>query len=261
MAFAAHLYQALRRNWRHYVVEAAGIMAFMTVSSLAAVLFLHSDSAVARAFGPKAWVQRSGVAVAVALLITGMANSPWGKRSGALFNPAVTLGFWQLGYIATADALWYALAQFSGACVAGVSLSWLLKPWFSHPTIHYNTTVPIEGKHGWALALGAETLISAALMLVLLWALHSPTRKRWAGALAGLALALFIVVEAPLSGMSLNPARTLGAAIGAGKAHGLWLYFLGPLAGAWATAALYQRYHRRQPTGEAAPPHFPDPKA
>lgn len=262
MAFATQLTHALRRNWRHYLAEAAGIMAFLIVSSVAAVVFHHPDSALARAFGPQAWVQRMGVAAAVGLLITAMANSPWGKRSGAHFNPAVTLGFWQLGYIATADALWYALAQFSGAILAGIGMFWLLRPWFGHPDIHYNTTVPLDAAHGWAWALGAEILISAALMLVLLWALHSPKRKPWAGALAGLTLALFVVVEAPLSGMSLNPARTLGTAVAAGVGHGLWLYLLGPFGAMWATAALYQRYHQRQLLPSKQPlPHFPDPTA
>lgn len=261
MAFATQLAQALRRNWRHYLVEAAGILAFLTVSSLAAVVFHHPDSALARAFGPAAWVQRIGVAVAVALLLTAMANSPWGKRSGAHFNPAVTLGFWQLGYIAAADALWYALAQFAGALVAGIHLIWLLKPWFGHPDIHYNTTVPIEAAHGWALALGAEILISAALMLVLLWALHSPRGKPWAGALASLVLAVFVVVESPLSGMSLNPARTLGTAVAADIYTDLWLYFMGPLGAMWVTAALYQRYRRHQPPANHPLPHFPDPTA
>ena len=261
MAFATDLTRALRHHWRHYLAEAAGIMAFLTVSSLASVVFHHPDSALARALGPEAWVQRIGVAAALGLLITGMASTPWGKRSGAHFNPAVTLGFWRLGYIATADAVWYALAQFAGALLAGAGLFWLLKPWFGHPTIYYNITRPIEGPHGWALALGAEILISAALMLVLLWALHSPKLKSWAGALAGLALAIFVVVEAPLSGMSLNPARTLGTAVAAGMGPGLWLYFLGPLAATWVTAALYQRYRRSRPPGALAPPHFPDPAA
>lgn len=261
MAFATQLTQALRRHWPHYLAEAAGIMAFLTVSSLAAVVFHHPDSALARAFGPQAWVQRIGIAVAVGLLITAMANSPWGKRSGAHFNPAVTLGFWRLGYIATADALWYVLAQLAGAVVAGTSLFWLLKPWFGHPDIHYNTTVPIEAAHGWALALGAEIMISAALMLVLLWALHSPRRKPWAGALAGLTLAAFVVVESPLSGMSLNPARTLGTAVAAGTYTHLWLYFLGPLGAMWATAALYQRYRQHRPPPNQPLPHFPDPTA
>lgn len=261
MVFATHLLRALRRNWRHYLVEAAGIMAFLTVASLATVVFHHPDSAVARAVGPQEWKQRVGVGAALGLLITAMANSPWGKRSGAHFNPAVTLGFWQLGYIAAADALWYMLAHFAGALLAGAGLFWLLQPWFGHPAVHYNTTTPIDAPHGWALALGAEIVISAILMLVLLWALHSPRRKPWAGALAGFSLALFVVVEGPVSGMSLNPARTLGTAAAAGIGTHLWLYFLGPFGAMWATAALYQRIHRHQPPAYQPPPHFPDPTA
>ncbi|MBO2010609.1 MIP/aquaporin family protein [Hymenobacter negativus] len=257
MAFAAQLFQALRHNWRHYMVEAAGIMAFLTVSSVASVVFHHPDSALARALGPSAWVQRIGVGLAVGLLIVAMAYSPWGKRSGAHFNPAVTLGFWQLGHIGTADALWYVLAQFSGALLAGFGMFWLLKPWFAHPEIHYNTTRPTEGAHGWALALGAELLISAGLMLVLLWSLHSARFKQWAGALVGFTLALFVVVESPLSGMSLNPARSLGAAVAAGSGSELWLYFLGPLLAMWTTAELYRRYRERHRPSER-PPQYPD---
>ena len=259
MAFATQLTQALRRNWRHYLVEAAGPMAFLTVSSLASVAFHHPDSAVARALGP-ARIQRIGVGLALALLVAAMAYSPLGKRSGAHFNPAVTLGFWQLGHIGTADALWYVLAQFSGALLAGFGMFWLLKPWFSHPDIHYNTTRPIEADYGWGLALGAELLISAGLMLILLWALHSPKRKQWAGALVGLTLAVFVVVEAPLSGMSLNPARTLGMDVAAGVGPHLWLYFLGPLLAMWLTAELYRRYRLHQPPGEQ-PPQYPDASA
>jgi aquaporin Z len=257
MAFATRMTLALRQHWRHYLVEAGGIMTFLAVSSTAAVVFHHPDSAVARALGPHEWVQRIGVGLVVGGLIVAMANSPWGRRSGAHFNPAVTLGFWQLGHIRTADALWYVLAQFAGALGAGLAMRWLLAPWFGHHRIHYNTTRPIGAPHGWAPALGAEILISSVLMLGLLWALHSAKRKKWAGALAGLLLAVFVIVESPLSGMSLNPARTLGAAAAAGEWQGLWLYFLGPLLAMWATAEAYRRYRRRHSFSER-PPRYPD---
>ncbi|MBF9141456.1 MIP/aquaporin family protein [Hymenobacter properus] len=260
MAFATRMTQALRQNWRHYLVEAGGIIAFLTFSSLAAVVFHHPDSAVARALGPREWVQRIGMGLVVGGLIAAMAYSPWGKRSGAHFNPAVTLGFWHLGHIAAADALWYALAQFAGALGAGAVLHWALAPWFGHPSIHHNTTRPLEGPHGWAVALGAEVVISSMLMLGLLWTMHSARGKKWTGALAGLLLAVFVVVEAPLSGMSLNPARTLGSAVAAGEAPHLWLYFVGPLGAMWATAEAYRRHRlRRLPT--EYPPQFPDAAA
>ncbi|WP_210513846.1 aquaporin [Hymenobacter terricola] len=260
MAFATHLVQALRHNWRHYLVEAGGPMAFLTVSSVASVVFHHPSSVVARALGPHEWVQRCGVAAVLGLLVAAMAYSPWGKRSGAHFNPAVTLGFWQLGHIRTADALWYVLAQFAGALAAGFALFRLLAPWFGYEAIHYNTTRPPAETYGWAWALGAEVVISAALMLVLLCSLHSARFSKWTGGLVGTALALFVVVESPLSGMSLNPARTLGAAAAAGYGPHLWLYFLGPLGAMWATAEMYRRHRRRRPP-TTRPPLYPAPAA
>ncbi|MET4075672.1 aquaporin [Hymenobacter sp. UYCo722] len=257
MLFATHLLRTLRRHWPHYLVEAAGLVAFLIFSSVAAVVCFHPSSAVARALGPHAWVQRLGVGLIVGGLVAAMAYSPWGKRSGAHFNPAVTLGFWQLGHIRTADAIWYVVAQFAGALVAGVAIFWLLAPWFSHPAVHYNTTRPPEGAYGWVIALGAEILISGALMMVMLSSLHSARLKQWTGAFVGLLLALFVVVEAPLSGMSLNPARTLGSAMPAGGSPGLWLYFVGPLTATWVTAIVYGRWRRRHSPTER-PPVYPD---
>ncbi len=259
MPLAADMTRALRRHWPYYLVEAGGPAAFLAVSSTAAVVFFHPRSPVARALGPGELVPRAGLGLVVGALVAAMAYSPWGRRSGAHFNPAVTLGFWQMGCIRTADALWYALAQFAGALAAGAVLYRLLAPWFGHPAVHYNTTRPPAGPHGWALALGAEAVISGALMLALLWSLHSARRKKWTGALVAVLLAGFIAVEAPLSGMSLNPARTLGTAAAAGQGPGLWIYFAGPLGAMWGTAALYGRY-RRRPAGPR-PPHYPDPRA
>ena len=257
MQFASYLLRALRRHWPYYLIEAAGLVAFLSFSSVAAVVCLHPSSAVARALGPHAWVQRMGVGLIVGGLVAAMAYSPWGKRSGAHFNPAVTLGFWRLGHIRTADAIWYVVAQFGGALVAGAGIYWLLAPWFGHPDVHYNTTRPPEGDYGWVIALGAEILISGALMLVLLSSLHSARLVKWTGAFVGLLLALFVVIESPLSGMSLNPARTLGSAVAAGGSPGLWLYFLGPLTATWAVATLYGRWRQqRRPTER--PPVYPD---
>ena len=257
MALVTRLALALRRHWPHYLVEAGGLMLFLVVSGVTAVAFQHPDSVVARALGPHEWVQRTAMGLVMGGLIVGMAYSPWGKRSGAHFNPAITLGFWQLGHIRTPDAVWYVLAQFGGALVAGFGMHRLLAPWFSHPRIHHNTTRPIDAAHGWAIALGAEVLISSLLMLGLLWALHSARRKKWVGAVAGLLLAVFVTIESPLSGMSLNPARTLGTAAAAGEWRGVWLYFVGPLAAMWATAEAYRRYRQRRP-GTARAPVYPD---
>ncbi|OGX80770.1 hypothetical protein BEN49_03400 [Hymenobacter coccineus] len=250
----------MRRHWPHYLVEAAGPAAFLIISSATAVVFHHPDSAVARTLGPSEMVQRVGLALVIAALIMAMAYSPWGKRSGAHFNPAVTLGFWQLGHIRTADAVWYVAFQFAGALGAGFLMFNLLEPWFGYPAIHYNTTRPMEGDYGWLWALLAEIGISAVFMLVLLRALHSAQFKTWAGALSGLMLAVFIVFESPVSGMSLNPARSTGTAAAAQLAPGLWVYFVGPLLAMWAAAVLFGRYRARKALPER-PPLYPDATA
>ena len=94
---------------------------------------------------------------------------------------------------------------------------------------------------------------------------------------AGPLIGLYIVVETPLSGMSLNPARSLGTAVAAGRYPALWLYFVGPVAATWLGAVLFKRYHKgeplacaiiagcdtRPPTGPyaAEKPHYPDSQA
>ena len=260
MLFATHLLRALRRHWPHYLVEAAGIMAFLVFSSVAAVVCLHPDSAVARALGPQAWVQRIGVGLVVGGLIAAMAYSPWGKRSGAHFNPAVTLGFWQLGHIRTADAVWYVVAQFGGALVAGAGIYRLLAPWFGHPAVHYNTTRPPEGAYGWVIALGAELLISGALLLAMLWsfalgpvqAVDRGNCRAAAGAVCGGGGSAF--------GHEPEPRPHAGQRRG-GRGHpGLWLYFLGPLAAAWVAAGAFGRWRKRH-FATAHPPVYPDASA
>ena len=123
--------------------------------------------------------------------------------------------------------------------------------------MRYNTTRPPDGAFGWVIALGAEILISSALMLVLLWSLHSARLQQWTGAFVELLLAPLVVVEASLLGMSLNSARPLGSAVPAGGSPGLWLYFLGPLPATWVTAAVYGGWRQRQPPTER-PPVYPD---
>ena len=99
------------------------------------------------------------------------------------------------------------------------------------------------------VAFVAEAAISCLLVLVILSVSNHPRWAAYTGICAGLLVAIYITVEAPLSGMSMNPARTFGSAFFAGNWTALWIYFTAPLLGMLAAAQLYLA--RRGPQGVA----------
>ncbi len=254
MLLLNHLLSAWRRHWPHYVAEALGVSFFVGCSGLLTMLVEHPASPVHQALPDSALLRRAVLGPAVGLVLVLIVYSPWGKRSGAHINPAVTLAFWQLGKIRAADAAWYVLAQVAGALATAQLLKYGFGPLYSHPAVNYTVTQPpAPTLPGTAVAFAAEFVISFLMMTTALAALHSARLKPRAGWLLGALLAVFVCFETPLSGMSLNPARTLGTAVAAGCYHGLWLYWLAPGLAMWLATVLFRRYHHGRP-GDAAPP-------
>lgn len=237
--------RALRAHWREYLIEALLLGTFMVSACLFVALLEHGASPLRQALA-SGDLRRALIGVAMGLTAVALIYSPLGKRSGAHMNPAVTLTFWRLGKIDGSDALFYVLAQFAGG-VAGVVLSaWLLgAPVIADASVNYAVTVP--GAHGPLAALVAEAAISFGLMLTVLVVSNRPALNRYTGLIAGALVATYITVEAPLSGMSMNPARTLGSALPAQVWSGWWLYFIGPTLGMLAAAELYVRAQRAHP--------------
>lgn len=230
----------LADRWPEYLSEAFGLGLFMVSACGFGVLLFHPASpVVARLPSP---MFRS-LLMGTAMGLTNIVNiySPWGRRSGAHLNPAVTLTFFRLGKVQRGDLAGYITAQFAGG-LAGTGLAVLLfRPWIAAPSVNYVATLP--GPGGQALAFGAEFLISLGLMLVVLTVSSRPRLARFTGCFASVLVALYITFEAPLSGMSMNPARTVGSAAFAGAWTGLWLYLLAPLLGMLGAAELMQRRH------------------
>jgi len=154
-------------------------------------------------------------------------------------NPAVTLTFFRLGKIESWDAFFYVIAQFVGG-VAGVALASLfLGMLLAHPSVEYAVTRP--GRLGARVALLAEAVISFILFLTVLTVSNSRKWARYTGLFAGALIASYITFEAPLSGMSMNPARSFASAFAARSFDGLWIYFLAPPLGMLLAAELYVR--------------------
>ena len=267
MNLFAELHYALRRHWPYYLTEAAGLAVFVTCSGLLTLALEHPDSPLhqwlmAQGAGPT--LRRVPLGVGMGLVIVILTYNPWGKRSGAHINPAITLAFWQLGRIRRADALWYGLAQLAGGVSTTVLLKALLMPYYAHPSFHFGTTRP--GPDGAGIAFIVEFVISFGLMLVLLLALRSARFKKAAGWLVGALLVVYVIWESPYSGMSLNPFRSLASAVAAGELDHIWVYLLAPPAAMWLAARLFQLFfwHPRPGSADADAeelPRYPDPDA
>ena len=163
----------------------------------------------------------------------------FGDVSGAHINPAVTIAFWAAGRFAARRILPYVGAQVLGATLASLSLRWLFPAANS-----LGATVPA----GPALqALVLETILTFVLMLVIV---HVATGSREVGTMAGIAIGATVALEAlfagPITGASMNPARSWGPALVSGELANIWIYIVGPVAGALLAVVVWRLINGRR---------------
>lgn len=187
---------------------------------------IMADSLTGAGVGPV------GVALAFGFVIMAMIYAT-GHLSGAHINPAVTLGFWAVGRFPLGDVPWYVTGQCAGAVTASALLVAALGP-----VAGLGATIPVVGT-GPAFAI--EFLLTFALMFVIA---AVATDRRVADGFAGLAVGLVIAFDAlmggPLTGASMNPARSLGPALAGGAWESHWLYWAAPISGSVAGAWVYE---------------------
>jgi aquaporin Z len=230
--------EAIKCHWPEFLMEAFGLALFMFIACAFGVLLEHPASPV-RQIIANSTLRR--VLFGLTMGATAILNiySPWGKRSGAHLNPATTLTFWRLGKVESSDAIFYALAQFAGG-ISGVLIAQLLfGRLIAHPNVNYVATVP--GMSGEAVAFSAEVIITCILISVVLRVSNAANLARYTGLFAGALVATFIGLEAPLSGMSMNPARSFASAVPAHVWTAFWIYFTAPPLGMLLAAELYLR--------------------
>jgi aquaporin Z len=234
--------EALKTHWPEYLMEAAALGLFMVSACTFGVLLEYPGSPVHRAIATP-FARHLLAGLAMGLTAIAIIYSPWGQQSGAHMNPSITLTFLRLGKVKRWDAVFYIAAQFVGGA-AGVLLAWLvLGGLLSHPAVHYVATLP--GMAGVAAAFVAELLISFGLMAVVLVVTNTPRLASKTGLFAGALVATYITLESPISGMSMNPARTFGSALWARDWTALWIYFTAPPLGMLLAAELYARWKGR----------------
>jgi aquaporin Z len=230
----------MRAHWPEYAMEATGLGLFMVSACSFGTLLNHPSSPLA-AMLTDAVARRVLMGVAMGLTAAALIYSPWGRRSGAHLNPATTLTFWRLDKLATRDAVGYAIAHLVGGVVGVQVAALVLGGALAHPAIRYVATVP--GAAGVAVAFAAELMLTCVLMGVVLYVSNTAALARFTGVAAAVLIALFISLESPLSGMSLNPARSFASAVPAAAWHAFWIYLLAPPLGMLLAAEWYVRRH------------------
>lgn len=223
-------------HWPEYLMEAAEVALYLFLTCVFAGLLLSPTSSIRRALGSPIGL-RALMGFAVGATVVAIVISPWGQRSGGHFNPALTVAFYRLGKMDLRDALLYVGAQFSGAAAGVCAARFLLPDTIGRRAVQYAITTP--GVLGTASAFIAELTISFVLMSTILFTSNRESLARYTPYLVGALYAIFITLESPLSGMSMNPARSFGPALHASYWHAIWLYFAAPTLGMLAGAELF----------------------
>jgi aquaporin Z len=215
-------------------MEAAGLGIFMVSASLFTLVLEHPRSPVRLAIG-EPLKRRLLMGLAMGVTLVALIESPWGQQSGAHLNPSFTMTLFRLGKIRAGDALFYVLAQFAGG-VAGLAL---VAAAVGAPLAEVQYIATLPGPRGLIFAFGAEAAISFLQMFTVLFISNTRKLSRFTGFIAAALVAAYITLEAPFSGMSMNPARSFAPALLGGIWRMLWIYFTAPPLGMFAAAQLY----------------------
>lgn len=219
--------ETVKTNGKAYLMEAVGLMGFVVFAALLTIYLEHPDMPVMNgAFKDSPLLRRIplGIIMGIYILIITLL---FGKKSGAHINPAVTWSYFRLKKISFWDAIFYMVAQFLGAIIGALLLRHFIPNLFGHPVIDFSVTKP-KPPFQTIIAFTAEFVISFTMMLLVLFASSSKRFEKYVALISGILIALFLIFEIPLSGMSLNPARSFAGAFAANEWKHIWVYFVAP---------------------------------
>lgn len=225
-----------RLHWPEYGSELLGT-AFLVFIALSAVTFDFGSSSPLAAALPGSGARRLITGLILAASGPLVAISPLGKLSGAHINPAVSLAFWLQGKMHQHDLVGYLASQFLGAALGAglVVLVWRERA----ASVHNGVTAPGVGYPIWSVFL-IEMGLTCLLVLAIFLFVSSHHLMHWTPLMTWLLVALMYWQAAPISGSSLNPARSFGPALVSWFWRDQWLYYLASPIGALLAVALFR---------------------
>ncbi len=223
-------------HWSEYGAEFLGT-AFNLFVGFSAIVFDFGKGLPMESFIPNGSMR---------LLITGLifagsgslfTISPLGKLSGAHLNPCVSLAFWAQGKMHKHDIIGYIVAQFIGGITAATAV---VVVWGSYAASVSNAmTLPGNGYPLWYVFL-AEVTMTFLLVLSIFIFLSSHRLMRWTPLMTWFLIATMVWLEAPISGTSLSPARSIGPALVSWYWKDQWLYCIAPIIGAMLAVVAFR---------------------
>ncbi len=235
---AASLTEAVNAHWRVYLMEFTELGALM-LSTCGFGTLLYSTHSPIKHLNLSISLRMLLMGIAVAITTFLIIWSPFGRRSGAHFNPAITLTYFWLRRVHRWDAAWYILAQFAGGLAGVLAARGILGMQLSAPPVQYMVTVP--GNHGNLVAFVGEFCLAGLLMGIVLYASNHRRFVRFSPLLVALLTVCYYTYSSSISGFSVNPARSFSSAMFAWIWQGIWIYFLAPCSGMLTAAAVYIR--------------------
>jgi aquaporin Z len=225
---------AIRKNWKHYLQEALGLVIFMiSACFFSAMLFSEKSSW----FLSHAMMRNVIMGIAMGATALFIFYSPLTAPSGSQINPAVTLTFLRLGKMCKYDAMFFVVFQIIGGTVAVYIMQMLMGNILIEPPVNSAVTVP--GKNGVWWALVIELFIAFITMSMVLFTSNNDTLKKYTRIFAGCLVCTWVIVAGPISGFGMNPARSLASALPANTWTAFWLYLFVPFIGMLLAAEFY----------------------
>jgi aquaporin Z len=239
LAPSASLAEAIGTHWREYLMEATELGALMFSTCIVGTLLYSKDSPLnylELSLGFKSVLMGTAIAATTFLII----RSPFGRRSGAHVNPAVTLSFLWLKRVHRLDALCYVMAHFLGGVVGVAIAREVLGAHLSSAPVQYLVTTP--GSYGQLTAFAAEFVLAGLLMGIVLYASNHKLWVHFSPILVALLTIFYYALCSSISGFSVNPARSFSSALFAWIWQGIWIYFSAPCLGMLTSAAIYTKW-------------------
>jgi MIP family channel proteins len=216
----------MRDSWRHFVAEFIGTFALVFVGGASIMIAKDTNS-------PAGLI---GIALAHGLILAVMVSAL--MRISGHFNPAVTIGFIAARRIEVAMAGVYIVAQLIGAIVGAYVLKWTFPLALFDATRGGGQAIALQVTGGQAFLL--EFIATFFLVLVVFGTAVDPKAPRIGGLAIGFVVAADILAIGPLTGASMNPARSFGPAVASGYFEAQVIFWAAPIAGAIVAALLYE---------------------